>query len=109
MRIAGTVAMGAIMLWSGAAAALSPPEQRGFVFVQTNCSKCHAVGRFGDSPLAIAPPFRTLHENYPVEDLAEALVEGIVVGHPSMPQFELDPAQVDDVIAYLKSLERPIN
>jgi cytochrome c len=109
MKAVGIVVMGATMLWSAAAAALSPAEQRGFVFVQTNCSKCHAVGRFGDSPLAIAPPFRTLHERYPVEELAEALVEGIVVGHPSMPQFELDPAQVDDVIAYLKSLERPVN
>jgi mono/diheme cytochrome c family protein len=109
MKAVGIVVMGATMVWSAAAAALSPAEQRGFVFVQTNCSKCHAVGRFGDSPLAIAPPFRTLHERYPVEELAEALVEGIVVGHPSMPQFELDPAQVDDVIAYLKSLERPVN
>lgn len=108
MRLVGTAVVGAIVLWSGAAAALTPAEQRGFVFVQTNCSKCHAVGRFGESPLAVAPPFRTLHENYPVEDLAEALAEGIVVGHPSMPQFQLDPAQVDDVIAYLKSLERPV-
>jgi cytochrome c len=90
---------------AGSAHALSPAAQRGFVFVQTNCSKCHAVGRFGDSPLAIAPPFRTLHERYPVEQLAEALAEGIVVGHPSMPQFTLDPAQIDDVITYLKTLE----
>jgi cytochrome c len=91
--------------WAGGAHALSPAAQRGFVFVQTNCSKCHAVGRFGDSPLAIAPPFRTLHERYPVEQLAEALAEGIVVGHPTMPQFTLDPAQIDDVITYLKTLE----
>ena len=91
--------------WAGNAQALSPAAQRGFVFVQTNCSTCHAVGRFGDSPLAIAPPFRTLHERYPVEQLAEALAEGIVVGHPSMPQFTLDPAQIDDVITYLKTLE----
>ena len=93
--------------WAGSALALTPSEQRGFQFVKTNCSQCHAVGRYGDSPLAIAPPFRTLHENYPVDDLAEALAEGIVVGHPSMPQFQLEPDQVDDVIAYLKSLETP--
>lgn len=108
MTLARIAVVGAVVLWSGAAAALTPAEQRGFVFVQTNCAKCHAIGRFGTSPLAVAPPFRTLHENYPVEDLAEALAEGIVVGHPSMPQFQLDPAEVDDVIAYLKSLERPI-
>ena len=57
--------------------------------------------RFGESPLRIAPPFRTLHERYPIDDLAEALAEGIVTGHPTMPEFRLDPAQINDVIAYL--------
>ena len=57
------------------------------------------------SPLRIAPPFRTLHERYPIDDLAEALAEGIVTGHPTMPEFRLDPAQINDVIAYLKSLQ----
>lgn len=90
-----------------AAVALEPSAQRGLTFVQTNCAMCHAVGRFGGSPLPIAPPFRTLHERYPVEDLEESLAEGIVTGHPSMPQFRLDPAEINDLIAYLKSLEQP--
>ena len=51
-------------------------------------------------------PLRTLHERYPVESLEEPLAEGIITGHPSMPEFQLDPGQVADVIAYLKSLER---
>ncbi len=85
---------------------LSPSEQRGFVFVRTNCARCHAVDKVSPSPLEIAPPFRTLHEHYPVESLQESLGEGIVTGHPTMPEFQLDPGQVDDVIAYLKSLER---
>ena len=105
MKTIRTIIIGATLLWSASASALTPAEQRGLVFVQTNCAMCHAVGRFGSSPLAVAPPFRTLHENYPVEDLAEALAEGIVVGHPSMPQFQLDPGQIDDVISYLKGLE----
>jgi hypothetical protein len=29
-----------------------------------------------------------------------------VTGHPAMPEFRLDPAQIGDVLAYLKSLER---
>ena len=85
---------------------LSPAAQRGRVFVQVNCAKCHAVGRIGESPLSIAPAFRTLHTRYPVESLQEALAEGIVTGHPSMPEFALAPDQVDAVIAYLKSLEQ---
>jgi mono/diheme cytochrome c family protein len=71
-----------------------------------NCARCHAVGLVGASPLTEAPPFRDLHKRYPVEELSEALGEGIVTGHPSMPEFQLDAAQVGDVIAYLKTLER---
>jgi len=90
----------------GGAESLSPGAQRGLTFIQTHCSRCHAIGKAGESPLAIAPPFRTLHTKYPVESLQEALAEGIVTGHPTMPQFQLDPAQINDVIAYLKWLER---
>ena len=85
---------------------LSPAAQRGLVIVRTNCSRCHAIGKVGDSPLPIAPPFRTLHERYPVDDLQEPLAEGIVTGHPTMPEFRFDPGQVGDIIAYLKSLEQ---
>src|SRR6516162_454931 len=90
---------------AGAEEALSPPAQRGLVFVRTHCAKCHAIDRISPSPLATAPPFRKLHERYPVETLQESLAEGIVTGHPAMPEFQLDPGQVNDVITYLKSLE----
>jgi mono/diheme cytochrome c family protein len=102
-RIALSVSM--LVLAVAPVSALDPAAQRGLVFVRTNCAMCHAIGLTGTSPLPMAPPFRTLHEFYPVEDLAEALAEGIVTGHPSMPQFTLDVAQIDDVIAYLKTLE----
>jgi len=88
-----------------AAAQISPAAQRGEVFVRVNCSQCHSIDKVTPSKLSIAPPFRTLHQRYPVEDLAQPLAEGIVVGHPTMPQFKLDPGQVDDVISYLKTLE----
>ncbi len=78
----------------------------GLTLAQEWCAKCHATGRYGDSPLAIAPPFRELHKRYDVEDLAESLAEGILVGHPTMPSFRFDPDQIDNLIAYLKSLER---
>jgi len=39
-----------------------------------------------------------------VDDLQEALAEGITVGHPDMPEFELLPEQVASFLAYLKSL-----
>ncbi len=84
---------------------MSPAEQRGRTFALTNCSKCHSIDRVTPSPLRIAPPFRTLHRRYRIETLAEALAEGITTGHPSMPEFQLDPDQINDLLAYLKTLE----
>ena len=89
-----------------AAAQMTPSEQRGRTFDRANCSNCHAIDKLSASPLKIAPPFRELHLRYPVESLQEALVEGIRTGHANMPEFQLDPGQASDVIAYLKSLER---
>ena len=84
----------------------APNVAAGKAFAQANCSHCHSIDKFTPSSLAIAPPFRTLHERYPVESLEEALGEGITTGHPSMPEFKLDPGQVGDFISFLKSLEQ---
>jgi len=79
--------------------------ERGHAFAQAHCAQCHAISRDGESPLSAAPPLRTLHRRYPVESIAESLAEGITTGHQAMPQFKLSPAQIADLIAYLKSLE----
>jgi len=98
------VSLAALMLVTPALA-LSPAEQRGKAFTRTNCARCHSIDRVTKSPLAAAPPFRTLHKRYPVETLAEAFAEGIYTGHPDMPAFELDPDQIHDLLSYLKTLE----
>lgn len=87
------------------AAAASPQQQRGKTFALNNCAKCHAIDKVSPSPLKIAPPFRTLHNRYPVETLGEALAEGISTGHPTMPAFQLEPDQIGDLLAYLRTLE----
>ncbi len=81
---------------------------RGARLASDNCGRCHALGREGDSPNAAAPPFRLLAERYPLENLEEALAEGITVGHEGtgMPEFELSPEQIDDLLAFLRGLSR---
>lgn len=93
-----------LMLTTPAFAA-SPAEQRGKTFALTNCARCHSIDRVTQSPLKVAPPFRFLHKRYPIETLAEALAEGITTGHPSMPEFQLDPDQINDLLSFLKTLE----
>lgn len=79
--------------------------ERGMLFARTNCAKCHSIDKVTPSPLRIAPPFRTLHQKYRVESLEESLAEGIVTGHPTMPEFRLEPDQIADFIAFLNSLK----
>ena len=98
-----------VMLTSPASAAVGN-KNRGEFYAREHCATCHAVGRLGESPYPKSPPFRTLHEHYAVEGLAEALAEGIIVsntGVRQMPEFVLSPDEIDDFIAYLKSLEGP--
>jgi mono/diheme cytochrome c family protein len=87
--------------------ALAAPtaEQRGKAYARVNCARCHAIDRRSESPLKIAPPFRTLHQRYPIDSLEEALAEGIYTGHADMPAFELEPDQIHDLLSYLKTLE----
>ena len=86
-------------------AALSPSAQRGLNLARANCARCHSIDKVSESPLKLAPPFRTLHERYPVENLEEPLAEGIVTGHPSMPEFRFEPDQIHDFIEFLKTLQ----
>jgi cytochrome c len=79
--------------------------ERGLAFARANCARCHSVDRSSESPLQAAPPFRSLHKRYRVEALAEAFAEGVTTGHPAMPEFTLTPAQIGDLLSFLKTLE----
>jgi mono/diheme cytochrome c family protein len=95
-----------VIFVANANAQMDPRQQRGLTLAQANCARCHSIDKVTASPLKPAPPFRELHNHYPVESLEEALGEGIVTGHPNMPEFRLDPGQVGDLISYLKWLEK---
>lgn len=96
----------ALVIGQAGAQGLSPAAQRGLTLTRVNCGACHAIDQVSESPLKIAPPLRTLHTKYPVETLRMSLREGVLTGHPTMPVFRLDPDQVEDILAYLKTLER---
>lgn len=95
-----------VTLVCGPACAQEPASlRRGEALLANHCSSCHAVGRVGASPRADAPVFRTLGRKYPIETLEEALAEGLMSGHPDMPEFSFDAADVGAIIAYLKSIQ----
>lgn len=83
----------------------APNVQRGMAIARLHCARCHSIDRLSQSPLRDAPAFRDLHKRYPLEQLEETLAEGLVTGHPAMPEFRFDVDQIDSFIAFLKSLE----
>ena len=102
------VAVVGLLAWAtlpvASASAQSSPASRGEAIAERLCSRCHATKREGESPMGLAPPFRELPKRYPVEHLAEALAEGIVTGHPAMPQFTFTPREIDALLTYFASL-----
>jgi mono/diheme cytochrome c family protein len=100
-------ALGAVL--AAGAADAQPTAQgqiaKGRALVVRNCGMCHAVGRTGASPNKQAPPFRELHQRYDMDMLGEALAEGILTGHPAMPEYRFQPDEVVAIIRYLRSIQ----
>ena len=80
---------------------------RGRALLEKNCSRCHAIALEGESPFRPAPPFREVMKIYPAEALTEALGEGLITGHPAMPEFVFPPDEVGAIVDYLKTLDGP--
>lgn len=78
---------------------------RGQELALEKCSRCHEVGKEGTSTHPEAVPFRYVSKLYPVENLEEAFAEGIYVGHPDMPTFELRVDDVNDLLNYLRAVQ----
>jgi cytochrome c len=81
---------------------------RGGEIAQELCSRCHAIAGPGPSPVEAAPVFSTLGQVVDIDDLAEALAEGILTGHGpvEMPEFTLEPDEIDALLAYLHSVQK---
>jgi len=104
---AALLGIGAVALVAVAAKADDSEKEtiaRGHAIIKANCARCHAIGMDDSSHHEEAPPFRVVVTRYPPEDLAEALAEGIVSGHPDMPEFVFQPAEIEAILAYLGTL-----
>lgn len=105
MRMVSVMAGGIAAVVTSAAAQEPDDLKRGEALLARHCASCHAIGRTGTSKHAEAPPFRILGQRYPIESLEEALGEGIVSGHPDMPEFKFSGPDVGAIVAYLNSIQ----
>ncbi|MDP3802332.1 cytochrome c [Brevundimonas sp.] len=79
--------------------------ERGRLLTSTACAGCHATGSTGDSPLPDATPLREIVRRYPMNRLEEAFAEGLVTTHPAMPGYIFRASEIDDIVAWLETLE----
>jgi mono/diheme cytochrome c family protein len=96
----------ALLCWPAAsdAASSSQLRSRGKALLQENCSRCHAIGPAGRSPLSQAPPMRTIYARFAPLELQAELREGMVSKHREMPQIDFSDEDVDAILAYLYAL-----
>ena len=107
MTIARTILAAAVALAAAVQPATAAADLKlGETLLARHCGACHAVGKTDDNPQKDAPALRTLGTRYPVESLEEALGEGVMSGHPDMPEYKFDADDVDAIIAYLKSIQQ---
>jgi cytochrome c len=100
------IAFAGVVFTSSLALAQDQPQvRRGEALLTRHCAMCHAIGRTGASTHPQAPAFRTLSRRYKIEALEEALGEGIISGHPDMPEFRFSAGDVGAVIAYLEAIQ----
>jgi cytochrome c len=104
-RLIFVSASAGLLVSASVAVAQPSPEARGEALVSRHCAMCHAVGRSGTSPHSAAPPLRFLGQRYPPEALEEALAEGLLSGHPDMPEFVFAPRDVGAIVRYLRSIQ----
>lgn len=84
---------------------LSEEAAKGKILAVTHCGKCHAIADEKESPLPAAPLFKTFNEKWPLNYLEEALAEGIVTGHTDMPEFQFEPEELGQLLAYIETLK----
>jgi len=108
MAAPAVIVWGLAAIVSGPAAEAAGSIESGRRIVEANCSRCHAVSGPGPSPVAVAPPFSTFARKWPIDSLAETFAEGISANHGdvAMPEFVFSPSEIDDLLAYLKSVQQ---
>jgi mono/diheme cytochrome c family protein len=101
----GALVIAAGVLCLAAAPPLSPSIERGAEVAQRRCAACHGVALEAASPSRDAPLFRVLSRLYSARDLERKLSDIAQVGHFEMPAVTIGEDEIEDVSAYIASLE----
>jgi mono/diheme cytochrome c family protein len=103
---ARSLIVGFLLCWSVTACAADSGQlrKRGNAILTEHCSRCHAIGAAGESPLKGAPAMRDVYARFAPRELQAELSEGMVSRHREMPQIDFSDEDVDAILAYLYAL-----
>jgi len=100
----GLAAMMLLALAPGASAQQADVEA-GATYAEQVCADCHAVlANEQISPLAEAPTFQSVADTPGMTEMA--LTVWLQSSHPTMPNIVLNPDDLRNVVAYIRSLEK---
>ena len=92
--------------WSGSAYALDPEYRRAKTMLENLCARCRAVGKTGQSPNPLAPPFRSFGEKLYETDMVQRLQDGLTTIHQDMPTFRFNRHEAAAAVSYLRSIQK---
>jgi len=96
------LALGTVATCCVAGSAVAAPS-RGEVLSQQWCSRCHAVEPGQQSPNPKAPAFPAIAAEPSATEYS--LHVFLQTTHTTMPNFKIDPDDIDDIIGYIRSLK----
>jgi len=80
-----------------------PDALAGLAYAQRNCSGCHAIGAHGRGPNPASAPFRQIAIRYTDVELSERLAD-LQTGHYRMPPLAVSEAELESLVAYLRTM-----
>lgn len=83
------------------APACAADAKHGAVIAKRWCAACHVVASDQQSASADVPPFADIARRRDPRDLAVFLADP----HPKMPDMNLSRGEIDDIVAYIRSLD----
>lgn len=94
-----------VLAFSAEASAQDADIEKGAAYAKNVCAACHAVlANEQISPLPQAPTFQSVADTPGMTEMA--LTVWLQSSHPTMPNIVLEPDDLRNVVAYIRSLDR---
>jgi cytochrome c len=90
-------------LWAAQPAFAVGDAKAGWELANQRCSQCHTIDSAG-AGIDAAPPFSRIAKDWGQD--RKWLKSWLTNPHPQMPEMNLSPLEIEDVIAYLESLSK---